>query len=299
MEFICRQGTGSGGRAKNVLRFGRHQRGNVLKGLVSHDSIDYCKRSSQTPQLCEVPCKCRRIVAYVTDEFPSADREPFPSSAQAGPVGRMLQGMGIGLHSEQLESCEYRSHIVFLILSAQVHRPEIDAVLLLFAYHLICEVQSCSCVACTFFKHGVCLRVVPPDQGVGAFLEYSALFRGYLLAGAAQQGTMVQPYAGHNRELGINDIGAVKSTSKSRFDYCHIHFPLRKPAEGQSGCDFEKGQMPDVFHIGLKKGLHIVFPHHFPSARQDNLSPFAEIQQMRRGVEPDIQPCCGQAGCEH
>ena len=112
---------------------------------------------------------------------------------------------------------------------------------------------------------------------------------------------MLQADVGDDAQDGRDDVGRVEPAAQTRLDDSDVHRFGREKVESHRRRNFEKRRpmfreerMPPV-----QERLNL-FPRDHPETISfHNLHPLAEIHQMRRGIEPDLQPAGRQSGRQH
>lgn len=136
-----------------------------------------------------------------------------------------------------------------------------------------------------------------PDDGRTFSLQNPSLLPGDLFECRAKMSHMIvadRCYSDGNR---IDDVGRVKPPAKSRLNHCHVDPFLCEISEGHGCCPLEEGAA-DLFDGG--KHLARIEGESFAGDRCPiDSDPFVEMNQMRRGVEADMEAGSGEGRGDH
>ena len=115
---------------------------------------------------------------------------------------------------------------------------------------------------------------------------------------------MVEADARDDAHFGSDDVGAVQAASQTDLDDGQVDILVRKPAESHPRGDLEerKVQLVESPIPACDEVPHFFFadhPRRTVGAGVNDAHALPEIQDMGRGIEPDLETGGGQRGSQH
>lgn len=162
---------------------------------------------------------------------------------------------------------------------------------------VIDEANIAADVGCATLDHVPRPRCYVPDDGRTPPLQNPSLLPGDLFECRAEMSHMIVTDRRYSNSDRIHDVGRVKPPAKPRLNHCHVDPLLCEISEGHGCCPFEEGAA-DLFdggeHLARIEGESLEGDR-YPI----NSDPFIEANQMRRGVEADMEAGSGESGGDH